>query len=183
LYKNLAVEIFTCEVCGFTQSESKMITFYGHEVIGAKMTQEIATRLRFNNKEIEKLTNLVRRHMFNYQPQMTDAAIRRLIRKIGKENISDMMLLRIADRKGSGSQTTSWRMMELQKRIGEQLFEPMEINDMVVNGRDVMEILGVKPGPIVGKVLKELFEEVLEDTSLNNKEYLTERIQKYKTDK
>lgn len=180
LYKGLSVEMFTCEACGFTQSETKMITFYGHEVIGAKMTQEIATRLRFNNKDNERLTNLVRRHMFTYQPEMTDAAIRRLIRKIGKENISDMMLLRIADRKGSGSKTTSWRMMELQKRIGEQLFEPMEINDMVVDGRDVMEVLKTPPGPIIGKVLKGLFEEVLEDTSKNDREYLLKQIEKYK---
>lgn len=180
LYRDLAVEIFTCEACGFTQQESKMITFYGHEVIGEKMTKEIATRLRFNNKDNERLTNLVRRHMFNYQPEMTDAAIRRLIRKIGKENINDMMLLRIADRKGSGSKTTSWRMMELQKRIGEQLFEPMEINDMVVDGKDVMKILGVPPGPIIGKVLKELFEKVLEDTSNNNRDFLVKEIEKYK---
>ena len=70
--------------------------------------------------------------------------------------------------------------MELQKRIGEQLFEPMEINDMVVNGKDVMEILKVAPGPIIGKVLKELFEEVLEDTSKNQREYLLKQIERYK---
>jgi poly(A) polymerase/tRNA nucleotidyltransferase (CCA-adding enzyme) len=95
---------------------------------------------------------------------------------VGKENIADMILLRIADRKGSGSKTTSWRFMELQKRIGEQLFEPMEINDMVINGRDVMEVLKIKPGPVIGKVLRELFDEVLEDTSKNNKEYLLSRV-------
>lgn len=176
LFKDLSGEVFKCDKCGFDQPVNKMITFYGHEVIGARMTEEIAKRLRFNNKEIERLSNLVRRHMFTYQPEMTDAAIRRLIRKIGKENISDMMLLRIADRKGSGSKTTSWRMMELQQRIGEQLFEPMEINDMVVDGKDVMEVLNVTPGPVVGKVLKALFDEVLEDTSKNNREYLLSRI-------
>jgi poly(A) polymerase/tRNA nucleotidyltransferase (CCA-adding enzyme) len=58
----------------------------------------------------------------------------------------------------------------------------MEINDMVVNGVDVMEILGVKPGPIIGKVLKELFEEVLEDTAKNEREYLVNKIKEYKTD-
>ena len=70
--------------------------------------------------------------------------------------------------------------MELQKRIGEQLFEPMEINDMVVNGKDVMEILNIKPGRKVGEVLKTLFEEVLEDTSKNNREYLEKRIRELK---
>ena len=176
LYKDLTGEVFACNQCGFNQPVKKMITFYGHEVIGARMMEDIAKRLRFNKKEIEKMTTLVRRHMFTYQPEMTDAAIRRIIRKIGKENINDMIMLRIADRKGSGSKTTSWRFLELQRRIGEQLYEPMEINDMVVDGKDVMEVLGVTPGPIIGKVLKALFEEVLEDTKKNNREYLISRI-------
>lgn len=176
MYRDLSEDFSTCASCGFKQSTRGMITFYGHEVIGARMAKEICERLRFTNKQTEKIVTLVRMHMFAYQPEMTDAAIRRIIRKVGKENITDMILLRIADRKGSGSKTTSWRFMELQKRIGEQLFEPMEINDMVINGRDVMEIMNVKPGPVIGKVLKELFEEVLEDTSKNNKEYLTKKI-------
>ena len=175
-YKGLSEEVFVCENCDFSQNTRKMITFYGHEVVGAKMVKEIATRLRFTNKEIDRLTTMVRTHMFNYQPEMTDSAIRRIIRKIGKENIADMMLLRIADRKGSGSKTTSWRLMELQKRIGEQLYEPMEINDMVVDGRDVMAVLDIKPGPTIGKILNALFEEVIEDTSKNEREYLLKRI-------
>ena len=176
MFRDLAEEMTMCANCGFEQPTRGMITFYGHEVIGARMAKEICDRLRFTNKQTEKIVTLVRMHMFAYQPEMTDAAIRRIIRKVGKENIADMVLLRIADRKGSGSKTTSWRFMELQKRIGEQLFEPMEINDMAVNGRDVMEVLNVSPGPVIGKVLKELFEEVLEDTSKNNKEYLLSRI-------
>ncbi len=178
--KALAGERYKCESCGYDQPVRAMITFYGHEVIGERMMKEVMERLRFGRKDMEKVLTLVRWHMFNYQPSMTDAAIRRLIRKVGKENISDLVLLRISDRKGSGSTTTSWRFLELQKRIGEQLFEPMEINDMAVNGKDVMEILQVSPGPIIGKVLKELFEEVLEDTSKNQKEYLIKRIGEYK---
>jgi putative nucleotidyltransferase with HDIG domain len=177
MYKDLSETLTTCASCGFMQSTRGMVTFYGHEVIGARMAKEIVERLKFNRKQMDKIITLVRWHMFAYQPEMTDAAIRRLIRKVGKENISDMVMLRIADRKGSGAKTTSWRFMELQKRIGEQLFEPMEINDMVVNGVDVMEVLKVTPGPIIGKVLKKLFEEVLEDTSKNNREYLLKRIE------
>jgi tRNA nucleotidyltransferase (CCA-adding enzyme) len=176
MFRDLAEDFIVCANCGFNQPTRGMITFYGHEVIGARMTKEICERLRFTNKETERIVTLVRMHMFAYQPEMTDAAIRRIIRKVGKENIADMVLLRIADRKGSGSKTTSWRFMELQKRIGEQLFEPMEINDMVVDGKDVMKELSVAPGPVVGKVLGKLFEEVLEDSSKNNREYLLPRI-------
>ncbi len=180
MFRDLPSRQHTCANCGYTQPTKGMITFYGHEVIGARMVKEITERLRFSRKDIEKIETLVRWHMFAYQSEMTDASIRRLIRKVGKENISDLVLLRISDRKGSGSKTTSWRFLELQKRIGEQLFEPMEINDMAVNGVDVMEILGVKPGPIIGKILKELFEEVLEDTSKNEREYLIGKIKNYK---
>lgn len=165
-----------CSNCQTGQDRRGATTFYGHEVVGERMVGKIADDLRLSGKDKLKLTTLVRWHMFHYQREMTDAAIRRLIRNIDKENINDMMLLRIGDRKGGGSKTTSWRLMELQKRIGEQLFEPMEINDMVVNGKDVMEILNIKPGRKVGEVLKVLFEEVLEDTSKNNKEYLEKRI-------
>ncbi len=165
-----------CPKCQTQQSTHAAATFYGHEVVGERMVAKIADDLRLSAKEKAKITTLVRWHMFAYQPEMTDASIRRFIRRVGKENINDMIMLRIGDRKGGGSKTTSWRLMEFQKRIGEQLFEPMEINDMVVNGRDVMEILQVKPGPKIGEVLKTLFEEVLEDTSKNNREYLISRI-------
>lgn len=168
---------FNCPRCQTIQTERQATTFYGHEVVGARITAKIADNLRLSTKEKEKLVTLVRWHMFAYQPEMTDASIRRFIRNVGKENISDMMLLRIGDRKGGGSKATSWRLMELQKRIGEQLYEPMEINDMVVNGRDVMEILKINPGPKIGQVLKSLFEEVIEDTSKNNRDYLIKRIQ------
>ena len=174
--QDLSEETTSCVNCGFVQPTKGMVTFYGHEVVGARMVKEITERLKFNRKQIEKIETLVRWHMFAYQPEMTDAAIRRLIRKVGKENINDMVMLRIADRKGSGSKTTSWRFLELQKRIGGQLFEPMEINDMVVNGLDVMEVLKAAPGPVIGKVLKELFDEVLEDTGKNNREYLLGKI-------
>ena len=165
-----------CPKCQTEQSTHAAATFYGHEVIGERMVAKIADDLRLSVKEKAKLTTLVRWHMFAYQPEMTDAAIRRFIRRVGKENINDMINLRIGDRLGGGSKTTSWRLMEFQKRIGEQLFEPMEVSDMAVNGQDVMEILNIKPGPKIGQVLNILFEEVLEDTSKNKREYLIGRI-------
>lgn len=180
MFRDLPEETHTCANCGYLQPTRGMITFYGHEVVGARMAKEIAERLRFNRKQIEKIETLVRWHMFAYQPEMTDASIRRLIKKVGKENIADLVLLRISDRKGSGAKTTSWRFLELQKRIGEQLYEPMEINDLAVNGKDVMDILNVPPSPIVGKVLRALFEEVIEDTTKNKREYLLKRIMEVK---
>lgn len=152
------------------------ITFYNHEVVGARMVAKIADRLRLSKKHKGKLVTLVRWHMFAYGPKMTDAAIRRFIRRVGVENINDMMLLRVGDRKGGGSKATSWRLRELQQRIGEQLYEPMMVKDLKVNGHDVMEVLGIKPGSKVGEVLNTLFEEVMKDTSKNEREHLLGRI-------
>jgi hypothetical protein len=114
--------------------------------------------------------------MFAYDPKMTDAAIRRFIRRVGVPNINDMMLLRVGDRKGGGSKATSWRLRELQERIGQQLFEPLSVKDLKVNGNDVMETLKIKPGRKVGEVLNALFEEVMQDTSKNEREYLLKRM-------
>lgn len=152
------------------------VTFYGHEVVGTRMARQIADRLRLSRADKDRLVTLVRWHMFSYNPEMTDSAIRRFIRRVGVENINDMMLLRIGDRKGGGSKATSWRLQELQQRIGEQLYEPLSLKDLKVNGRDVMETLKIKPGPKVGQILNQLFEEILEDSSKNQRDYLLARI-------
>jgi tRNA nucleotidyltransferase (CCA-adding enzyme) len=152
------------------------VTFYGHEVVGARIAENIGRRLRLSNKDLDRLYILVRWHMFAYDSQMTDAAIRRFINRVKLENINDMMLLRVGDRKGGGSKATSWRLRELQQRIGEQLYEPMSIKDLKVNGNDVMEVLKIKPGPIVGQILNLLFEEVMEDTSKNDRDYQLKRM-------
>ena len=90
-----------------------------------------------------------------------------------------MMAIRIADRLGGGTQTeTSWRMEEFKKRIKEVLKKPFSISDLKINGSEVMEILQIKPGPRVGEILNKLFQEVLEDHTKNNKEYLTEQIKR-----
>jgi tRNA nucleotidyltransferase (CCA-adding enzyme) len=152
------------------------ITFYGHEVVGARLVKKIAERLKFSKKDKEKLWLLVRYHMFSYDSKMTDKAIKRFIKRVGKENINEMMMLRIGDRKGGGSKATSWRLRELQERIGKLMYQPLEIKDLKVNGHDVMKILGIKAGPKVGEVLEKLFEEVMEDGKKNKREYLLKRI-------
>jgi hypothetical protein len=114
--------------------------------------------------------------MFTYNKEMTDAAIRRFIRRVGIDEIGDMMMVRVGDRKGGGSRATSWRLRELQERIGILLYDPLDVTDMAIDGHDVMKILGIKPGPQVGKVLNALFEEILEDPKKNQREYLLDRI-------
>lgn len=153
------------------------VTFYGHEVVGARIAKKIGQRLRLSKKQLDKLVTLVRWHMFSYQPEMTDSAIKRFIRNVGIDNINDMLLLRVGDRKGGGSKATSWRLRELQQRIGENLYQPLSLKDLKVDGQDVMQTLNLKPGKKVGQILNQLFEEVMEDSSKNDKDHLLKRIQ------
>lgn len=152
------------------------VTFYNHEVSGARTAKRIAERLKLPKKDQDRIFTLVRWHMFVYESKMTDASIRRFIRRIGKENIHDMMALRVGDRVGGGSKATSWRLTELQKRIGEQLYEPLSLKDMKINGAEIMGILNIKPSRKVGEILNTLFEEILDDSGKNTKEYLEKRV-------
>lgn len=152
------------------------ITFHGHEVAGARTAKKIADRLRLKKKDQNRIFALVRWHMFMYDPKMTDAAIRRFIRRVGVENIHDIIALRIGDRVGSGSKSTSWRLTELQKRVGEQLYEPLSLKDLKINGSEVMKILDIPPSKKVGEILNTLFEEIIDDSSKNTKAYLEKRV-------
>ena len=157
------------------------VTFFGHETVGAMMSKAISERLRLSKKDADKLFRLIRWHMFTVSEHQTDSAIRRFIKNVGYENIDDMMAVRVADRLGGGTITeTSWRTEGFKKRIEEVMEKPFSISDLKITGTDVMDILNIKPGRKVGEVLNSLFQEVLEDHTKNNKEYLTEQVKKSK---
>lgn len=153
------------------------VTFYNHDLEGGKTIYDIAKRFNLSKKQTDKLYRLVRWHMFSVSEEQTDAAVRRFIKNVGLENIEDMMAVRVGDRLGGGTQTeTSWRIENFKERIKEVLKKPFSISDLKINGNDVMKQLNLKPSAKVGEILQKLFEEVLEDSSKNNKEYLTKRI-------
>lgn len=153
------------------------VTFYNHDLVGGKLALTIAKRFNLSKKQTDKLYRLIRWHLFTVDERQTDSAIRRFIKNVGIEDIDDMMAVRIGDRLGGGTQrAVSWRMEEYQKRIKEVLKKPFSISDLKVNGNDIIKTLDIKPGPKVGEILQKLFEEVLEDPSKNNREYLLERI-------
>ncbi len=151
-------------------------TFYNHEVVGAAIAKSIAQRWHLSRQEREKLYILVRWHMFTVSELLTDAAIRRFIRRVGPENTADMLDLRIGDRLGSGSRETSWRLEKFKQRIIEVQKHTPSVNDLAVDGHDVMRVLGTPPGPKVGEILNKLFAEIMENPAKNKREYLLSRI-------
>jgi tRNA nucleotidyltransferase (CCA-adding enzyme) len=161
---------------GKPQTYKKMgsgtITFYNHEMVSTKIAENIAERLRFSNKEKDKFIKLVRWHQFTVDEHQTDSALRRFLKNVGLENVEDMLALRVGDRLGGGARETSWRLEEFKKRLIEVQKQPFSVNDLKINGNDVMRELKIKPGPEVGKILNDLFEKVVNKEIENEKESL-----------
>jgi len=150
-------------------------TFYNHEVIGASITKRIMRRLRFSNDDIEYVTRLVRHHMFYYTEEWTDSAVRRFMRNVGLDLLDDLFVLREADRIGSGKrQPGSVSISKLKARIQKIIEEEnaISLKDLKINGYDIMNELGIKPGPTIGKILNSLLQIVIDDPSQNEKEKL-----------
>lgn len=150
-------------------------TFYNHEVVGARMVRKIMKRLKFSNEEISHANNLVLNHMFHYTDEWSDGAVRRFMRKVGVENLDDLFELRVADRVGNGSREGLPQPIHiLQKRIAKIIDEEnaITVKDLKINGNILMKSFDLKPGPIVGKVLNELLELVLDDPDVNEEDIL-----------
>ena len=160
-----------------SKDKDNLVIFHNHEVAGAKIAAEICERLKFSKIDKDRVVNLIRWHMFGVNENQTDSAIRRFIRKIGVGNVKDMLDIRIADRLGSGRPADSWRLKLFKEKVEEQL-KPAKfsINDLAIDGNDIMRELKIKPGPKIGEILQQLFTEVDENLSRNNKEFLLKRI-------
>lgn len=160
------------------RGEGPDATFYNHDIVGARMAARIMDRLRFPKALSEKVVTLVRYHLFFYDVGVvTESSVRRLLRKVGPENISELIQVRIAERKGSGvPKARPYRLRHLEFMIERVQRDPIAVTMLAVDGADVMEITGMKPGPRIGWILHALLEEVLDDPGLNTKEYLKERV-------
>jgi len=155
---------------------SGVITFYNHEMVSTRIAENIADRLRFSKKEKDKFVTLVRWHQFTVDEHQTDSAIRRILKNVGLENMEDMLSLRVADRLGGGARETSWRLEEFKKRLVEVQKQPFSVNDLKIDGNDVMKTLSISSGPKVGEILQKLFNEVVEKKVKNEKEVLLKKL-------
>jgi poly(A) polymerase/tRNA nucleotidyltransferase (CCA-adding enzyme) len=160
------------------RGEGTHSTFYGHEVIGARMVAGIVDRLKFSKDLGEKLVKLVRYHMFYYNvDEVTESSVRRLLVNVGQENVEDLLKLREADRIGSGRpKAVPYKLRHLKYIIDKVSHDPISVKMLKVNGADVMQELASGPGPKVGLVLNCLLAEVLDDPTRNTKEHLMDRI-------
>ena len=158
-------------------SETSDITFYGHEVVGAKMTKVILERMKYPTKTTEFVTKLIRWHMFfSDTEQITASAVRRMIVNVGKENIWDLLDLRTCDRVGTGRpKENPYRLRKYRSLIEEVMLDPIDVGMLKIDGNTLIKDLEIPVGPVIGLTLNALLEEVLENPTLNTPEYLTKR--------
>jgi len=163
-----------------SKKEIQTLTFYGHENEGAKITKQILIRLKFSNEITNKVCHLVKEHMFHYESNWTDAAVHRFIVRVGYENLDDLYDLRLSDMYGMKNVPVDMKnnesinlLLELKQRVENvmQKNNALSLKQLAVNGRDLMQN-GIPSGKILGEILNQLMECVLEDPSMNDREKL-----------
>jgi tRNA nucleotidyltransferase (CCA-adding enzyme) len=147
-------------------------TFYGHDKMGAEITEGALSRLKYSNEVVDRVVRLVSAHMF--QAPETEKGLRRLIRKVGEDQIFTLLDLRRADIVAQGKGGSSKDVDEFEKIIREEMAKkpPLSTRDLAINGDDIMSEFGLAPGPLVGRVLNHLLEAVLDEPGLNQRETL-----------
>lgn len=169
-----------------SKKEIETITFYNHEAFGEKITQKLMTRLKFSNDMISNVCHLVKEHMFHYESNWSEAAVRRFIIRVKPECMEDLYDLRLADMYGMYNEKVDVRysesvklLLELKARVEKELSKKtaLSLKSLAVNGRDLMQ-LGIPAGKELGRILNELLECVIEDPAMNDKEKLIETAKK-----
>jgi tRNA nucleotidyltransferase (CCA-adding enzyme) len=157
--------------------EKRDYTFYGHDVVGGRVTREIMERLRFSKDLVEKVSMFVRWHMFfSDTEQITLSAVRRLITNVGKDNIWDLINLRMCDRIGTGRpKEEPYRLRMYESMVEQALKDPITLKMLKTDGKRIMDVTHETPGPKIGYILHALFDEVLEEPTRNTEEYLDGR--------
>lgn len=158
--------------------EKKDWTFHGHDMVSARMSRKILADLRMPKDLSQKVESLVRWHMFFSDPDtITLSAVRRVITRVGPDNIQDLLKLRVCDRIGTGRpKAHPFRLRKYMSMVDEAMRDPISVGMLKINGEGIQK-LGEKPGPRIGWVLHALLEAVLDDPSQNTEDLLTERAQ------
>ena len=157
-------------------------TFYHHERVGADMAERWLRDYKFSNRERELIVGLVRHHLICYSDEWTDAAVRRFMKRVGPDSVEPLLRLGEADALGKGRNVEEEleALKALRSRIDEQIEQggALTTQDLAIDGKDVVEHLEGGPGPVVGQVLRELLERVIEDPSLNTRDKLMPIVEK-----
>ncbi len=158
--------------------EKKDYTFYGHDVVGGRVSKNVLERLKFPKRTIDIVSKLVRYHLFfSDVDKITLSAVRRLVKNVGPENVWDLMKLRACDRIGMGRpKETPYRLRKYEAMIEEAMRAPVSVGMLKIDGLRIMELTHETPSPRIGYILHALLEEMLDKPELNTTEYLEKRV-------
>jgi poly(A) polymerase len=151
------------------------VSFHHHEVVGARITRDRMRALRYPVDDIEAVTRLVELHLrfHTYKMGWTDSAVRRYVRDAGPllDELNELTRCDCTTRNKRRADELARRMDDLEVRIA-QLREREELDAIRpdLDGRDVMELLGVPAGPVIGKALSFLLEVRMDEGPLERDE-------------
>ncbi|MDR0312540.1 MAG: CCA tRNA nucleotidyltransferase [Treponema sp.] len=151
-------------------------TFHQHEKESSRLARIILLRFKYPRAVIEKVCHLIEEHMFFYEDNWKDSAVRRFIIRVGEENLNDLYKVRQADSFAlAGKESPPDSLLPLVYRVDAILAEKkaLTLKDLAISGND-LTTAGISPGKRMGLILKELLEAVLDDPDLNTREKLLE---------
>lgn len=163
----------------FSRGEDGRGHFYGHNRLGAEMAEHILRRLHYRNSLIRNVAALIREHMLDLH--MGPGGMRRLVARLGRELAPDLLALRMADFLAHSTEIVRQDIddyEEFHRRLETVLQEDglFKVGDLAINGRDVMEFMRCGPCPAVGRILRQIQDEILNDPEKNNRPFLLGRI-------
>jgi len=159
------------------RGEGAYSTFYNHDHVGARVAEKILKRLKYSSDIIKKTKLLVDNHMFYYNVDEVGASsVRRLVKKVGLENIDDLIDLRVGDRLGSGvPKAVPYKLRHFKYMVDKISHDPLSVKMLKINGDDLMKELKLQPGPKIGAILDVLLSEVMNEPKKNKKDLLLAR--------
>jgi len=157
------------------------VVFYGHEVVSAELTDRVLTRLRYSNEVVASVRHLVREHMYRFERSWKDATVRRFMRRIGDDAMDDLLSLREADCRSRTLVDELSSLDELRARVAQErrARATLSVDDLAIDGRDVIREGEIAPGPVVGEILQELLELVTDNPELNRRETLLDALREH----
>lgn len=157
--------------------ENGKVHFRHHEVVGAKMSKEILSNLKFDKKTISDVSNLVEKHLRPHTFKMgwTDSAVRRYMVDAGDliNELNELVRADVTTKNKEKAQEIHNNLDEMEKRIKE-VAEKEEISKLrpPVTGDEIMDHFGIEPGPKVGEIMKALYEQRINEGSVTKEEAL-----------
>ena len=150
--------------------------YYHHPKEGAEMAKEILKRLKFDNDTINACCKFIMYH--DDRPPMTERNVRRAVSRIGVEAFPDLFEVKRADILGQSAYHREEKLAYIDQfqSVYEEICEKAQCvqkKDLAINGKDLIA-MGMKPGKELGNVLEALFQQVLDEPELNQKDKLAE---------